>query len=87
MVKGAFAEQVERAFENLRTALAAQDLTLRDVVQLRTYVVSHDFEMLGAITKTVAQHWGDKPPTQTLLGVARLASPDMLFEVEAVAAG
>jgi enamine deaminase RidA (YjgF/YER057c/UK114 family) len=29
---------------------------------------------------------GDTPPTQTVIGVAGLAMPDILFEVEAVAA-
>jgi enamine deaminase RidA (YjgF/YER057c/UK114 family) len=30
--------------------------------------------------------WGTKPPTQTLAGVASLTTPDVLFEVEALAA-
>ncbi|WP_433009006.1 RidA family protein [Kribbella sp. CA-294648] len=80
-----FADQVKQAFSNLGVALAAHGLDLSDVVQLRTYVVSPDFEKLGIIGQAVAGG-GATPPTQTVIGVAGLAAPDILFEVEAVAA-
>lgn len=80
-----FAEQVQQAFRNLGVALAAHGLDLSHVVQLRTYVVEPDFEKLGAIAQSV-QGCGDQPPTQTVIGVTGLAMPDILFEVEAVAA-
>lgn len=76
-----FAEQVKQAFGNLGIALAAHGLDLSHVVQLRTYVVNPDFEKLGVIGQFV----GATPPTQTVIGVAALAMPDILFEVEAVA--
>ena len=81
-----FAEQVEQAFSNLSVALAAHGLDLSHVAQLRTYVVSPDFDKLGTIGMVVARGCGDTPPTQTMIGVAGLAMPDILFEVEAVAA-
>lgn len=81
-----FAEQVQQAFRNVGVALAAHGLDLGDVVQLRTYVVDPDFEKLGAIAQAVQAGCGDTPPTQTVIGVAGLATPDILFEVEAVAA-
>ncbi|KAF0847212.1 RidA family protein [Nocardia caishijiensis] len=86
VVSGDFAEQVKRTFDNIATALAAHDLDLGHVVALRTYVVNHDVTKLGPIAGAVAEHWGTTPPTQTLIGVAALATPDVLFEVEAVAA-
>ncbi|MEU4353378.1 RidA family protein [Streptomyces virginiae] len=86
VVSADFAEQVERTFHNVGVALAAHGLDLGHVVQLRTYVVNHDVTMLGPIAAAVQERWGGKPPTQTLIGVAALATPDMLFEVEAVAA-
>jgi enamine deaminase RidA (YjgF/YER057c/UK114 family) len=52
----------------------------------RTYVVNPDFDKLGAIGRAVRTGCGDTPPTQTVIGVAGLAMPDILFEVEAVAA-
>lgn len=81
-----FAAQVQQAFDNLGVALGAHGLDLSHVVQLRTYVVGIDFEKLGAIGQVVGMRCGDTPPTQTVIGVAALAMPDILFEVEAVAA-
>ncbi len=82
---GDFAEQAEQAFANLRTALRAAGLDLSDVVGLRTFVVDHDEARLGVVLDLVQRHWGDRPPAQTLVGVAALALPDMLFEVDATA--
>ncbi|MFE0678215.1 RidA family protein [Streptomyces sp. NPDC058867] len=86
VVSADFAEQVKRAFHNVGVALAAHGLDLGHVVQLRTYVVDHDVSKLGPIAGAVRELWGEKPPTQTLIGVASLATPEVLFEVEAVAA-
>jgi enamine deaminase RidA (YjgF/YER057c/UK114 family) len=87
VVSSNFAEQVQQAFRNLGVALAAHGLDLSHVVQLRTYVLNIDFEKLGIIGQAVRAGCGDTPPTQTVLGVAGLAMPDILFEVEAVAVG
>jgi enamine deaminase RidA (YjgF/YER057c/UK114 family) len=86
VVSAGFAEQVGQAFRNLGVALAAHDLELIHVVQLRTYVVGLDGAKLGAIGQAVGSTWGATPPTQTVIGVAGLALPEILFEVEAVAA-
>lgn len=84
VVSSDFTEQVQQAFRNLGVALAAHGLDLSHVVQLRTYVVNLDFDKLGAIAQAV-RGCGETPPTQTAIGVAGLAMPDILFEVEAVA--
>jgi enamine deaminase RidA (YjgF/YER057c/UK114 family) len=80
-----FAEQVERSFTNLGIALAAEGLGFEHVVRLGTYIVDHDEARLDALLRVVTRIWGEHPPAQTLLGVARLALPDMQFEVDAVA--
>ncbi len=82
---GDFAAQVEQSFGNLGIALAAVGLDHGDVVQLRTYVVDHGPDKLDVLVAAVRRIWGDQPPVQTLVGVAALALPDMLFEVDAVA--
>ncbi|MFD4430870.1 RidA family protein [Nocardia sp. NPDC058497] len=80
-----FAGQVDRAFGNLGIALRAAGLGYADVAQLRTFIVEHDLDKLTILGKKIAEIWGDRPPVQTLLGVAALALPGMLFEVDAVA--
>ncbi|MFF4009492.1 RidA family protein [Streptomyces sp. NPDC001717] len=85
VVSDDFAEQVEQTFRNISVALAAHGLDLGHVVRLRTYVVNHDVGKLGPIAGVVQGIWGKEPPTQTLIGVASLAAPDVLFEVEALA--
>ncbi|MCY9786102.1 RidA family protein [Nocardiopsis sp. EMB25] len=80
-----FAGQVELAFAHLGTALEAAGLGYRHVVRLGTYVVDHDLGRLEVLGERVHAIWGGKPPAQTLLGVATLALPGMLFEVDALA--
>ncbi|MFC9970456.1 RidA family protein [Spirillospora sp. NPDC127200] len=81
-----FAEQVDRALANLGTALAAAGLDHSDVLQLRTFIVDHDQDKLAVLAERIGRIWGSRPPAQTLTGVAALALPGMLFEVDAVAA-
>ncbi|MFD6070156.1 MULTISPECIES: RidA family protein [Amycolatopsis] len=85
VTSGDFPEQVEQSLENLKIALAEVGLDFSHVVQLRTYIVGHDAAKLETIGKAIGRIWGGRPPTQTLLGVAALALPGMLFEVDAIA--
>ncbi|MEV8535785.1 RidA family protein [Streptomyces sp. NPDC051211] len=80
-----FAAQVERTFANLHTALAAAGLGPSDVVRIGTYVVDHDLAKLEILLKHLHATWGTELPAQTLIGVASLALPGMLFEMDAVA--
>ena len=79
---GAGPRRTRRAVGARRTLV----LDLGHVVQLRTYVVNLDFDKLGAIALAVRGGCGNTPPTQTVIGVAGLAMPEILFEVGAVAA-
>ncbi|MFB8002300.1 RidA family protein [Nocardia sp. NPDC056000] len=80
-----FTTQVDRAFENLGKALRTVGLDYADVAQLRTHIVDHNLDKLAILGKKIADLWGDRPPAQTLTGVAALALPGMLFEVDAIA--
>jgi len=80
-----FTDQVRQTFQNLSIALAAHRLALGDIVQLRSYVVDHDLDKLAAITDAVKDSWSAGPPPHTVIGVASLATPDIAFELEAVA--
>ncbi|WP_020668217.1 RidA family protein [Amycolatopsis nigrescens] len=85
LVSPDFAAQVRQSLANLGVALRAAGLGFEHVVRLGTYVVDHDLDKLAVIGEQIAEIWGPKPPTQTLLGVASLALPGMLFEIDAVA--
>lgn len=85
VVPGDFAAQVERSVANLRIALAGVGLGLEHVVRLGSYIVDHDLEKLEVLGKALHGTWADRLPAQTLVGVAALALPGMLFEIDAVA--
>ncbi|MEV6179563.1 RidA family protein [Streptomyces sp. NPDC052015] len=84
-VPGDFAAQVDLAFDRLESALAGVGLGLRHVVRLGSFVVDHDPGKLAALGKALHARFGERLPAQTLSGVASLALPGMLFEVDAVA--
>ena len=80
-----FGAQVDLAFAHLGTALRAAGLDYGHVVRLGTYVVGHTPDRLAVLGARVNALWKGGPPAQTLLGVAALALPGMLFEVDALA--
>lgn len=86
---GDLAAQVEQAYLNVATALAAAGGSFDDVAKLTVYVVDWAPEKLAALGEGVgraAQRLGvDLRKPITLLGVAALGEPDLLVEVEATA--
>ncbi|MGB8939006.1 MAG: RidA family protein [Streptomyces sp.] len=84
-VPGDFAAQVDLAFDRLLSALEGVGLGYEHVVRLGTFIVDHDLDKLEALGKALHARFGDRLPAQTLSGVAALALPGMLFEVDAVA--
>ncbi|MFE0759807.1 RidA family protein [Streptomyces smyrnaeus] len=84
-VPGDFATQVDLAFDRLRSALEGVGLRFEHVVRLGTFIVDHDLDKLEILGKALHARFGDRLPAQTLSGVASLALPGMLFEVDAVA--
>ncbi|WP_017240279.1 RidA family protein [Streptomyces sp. SS] len=84
-VPGDFAAQVELSFDRLGLALEGVGLGFEHVVRLGSYVVDHDLAKLEVLGKALHARFGERLPAQTLSGVAALALPGMLFEVDAVA--
>ena len=82
---GDMRKQIELALQNLETVLEAAGLTLSDVVRLNYYTTNVDsfFEAYDAATSRLAR--ANCQPASTLLGVARLAFPELLIEIEATA--
>ena len=86
---GDLAAQVEQAYLNVATALAAVGGSFDDVAKLTLYLVDWAPEKLagiGAGVARAAERLGvDLVKPVTLLGVAALGEPDLLVEVEAIA--
>lgn len=83
---GDLAEQTAQAMRNVGLALAAAGATYADIVKITTYVVNYRPEQRSVIGKARAPFFGTAtPPASTLVGVAALALPEWLVEIEAVA--
>ncbi len=82
---GDMAAQIEKAFDNLELVLEKADFSLADVVRLNYYTTNVDLllENWGVLVARLAK--AGCRPSSTLLGVARLAFPDILIEIEATA--
>ena len=85
MHPGDIGAQLTQAFDNLETVLEQAGATLSHVVRLTYYTTDVDamFGVWHVLTERL-----DKAgcrPASTLLGVARLAFPEMLVEIEATA--
>ncbi|EGE40237.1 RidA family protein [Streptomyces sp. SID4928] len=87
--EGDLAAQVEQAYVNVGTALAAVGGTFDDVAKLTVYVVDWTPERMPAFLEGVdraAARLGTTPGAPgTLVGVAALDVPEHLVEVEATA--
>ena len=86
MHPGDMAAQVGQALDNLETVLRQAGFALADVVRLNVYTTDVD-AFLGALG-AVGRAWrAGCRFASTLLGVTRLASPELLVELEATAQG
>ena len=86
---GDLAAQVDQALRNVSTALAAAGATFADVAKLTVYVVDWSPDKMAALGEGVGRAMAgagvDPLKPITLIGVAALAEPDLLVEIEAVA--
>ena len=78
--------QIEAAMSNLETVLAVGGLSLSHVIQLNFYTT--DVDQLFAHYDVIGSRLANAgcQPSSTLLGVNRLAFPELLIEIEATAA-
>lgn len=83
---GDLAAQTRQALANLSAVLREAKATPKDIVRLRTYIVGHTPDKLGVVIPELMKFYGDAVPApNTLIGVAALALPDFLIEIEATA--
>ncbi|HEY6534151.1 MAG TPA: RidA family protein [Acidimicrobiales bacterium] len=83
---GDMAGQIGLALDNLEAVLAEAGMTLSNLVRLNIYTTDVDLlmESFGSLAGRLGPA-GVRPPG-TLLGVARLAFPELMVELEATAA-
>ena len=80
------AAQTTQAMHNVGLALAAAGASFANIVKITTYVVNYQPEHRTVIGKARAPFFeGEMPPASTLVGVAALALPEWLVEIEAIA--
>ncbi len=81
-----FGAQTRQTLSNVATALAEAGATPADVVSLRIYVVDYDVSKLEIISQELIGFFGaDNLPANTLLGIDKLALPEFMIEIEAMA--
>jgi enamine deaminase RidA (YjgF/YER057c/UK114 family) len=78
--------QLMLSLDNVETVLAEAGLGLADVVRLNYYTTDIDafFESYDAVTSRLAE--AGARVSSTVLGITRLAQPELLVEIEATAA-
>lgn len=85
VVGSSYAEQARKAFDNLDIALEAAGTDMNHVLHVRIYVRGEIAEHLEEIAPILAERLGAARPALTGIGVASLATPDTLLEIEVVA--
>lgn len=78
-----FEVQARQVFENLRTVLEESGATLDSIVKLTVYLT--DMSRLQDYARVKAEFITRKHPASTAIGVASLARPKMMIEVDAIA--
>jgi len=81
---GNFIEQCKYAYDKIKRVLALHGAQLSDVVKITTYMTDLRYRL--DMGKCIGASWGGVTfPVHTLIGVAALAFPEMIVEVDATA--
>ncbi|MEL6161078.1 MAG: RidA family protein [Cyanobacteria bacterium J06623_5] len=80
-----FESQVDRSFDALLAALEVADTNAENVAKITLLIVEHDAEKLAYLVEKRKAVFGDSPPASTLIPVPALYTPNVLFEIDAVA--
>ena len=81
VVAGGVYEQAAQSIRNIEAALNMAGASLADVVRTRIYLV--DMDTQDDASRAHREAFGEIKPAATLVEVSRLASPEMLVEIEA----
>jgi len=81
--KGDMRAQIQQVGENIKTCLEAAGATLADIVKTNTFVTDYtEFAKHGDMR---VRYFGPATPTSTTVQISRLADPDAMVEIEAIA--
>ena len=75
--------QAKQTLANIEGYLREVGATLRDVVRTRIYLT--DMSRWQEVARAHREAFGDVRPASSMLEISRLAEPEMLVEIEAVA--
>ena len=82
--EGDFQAQVRQAFENVRLALDAVDMTFSDVVKMQFFLT--DISCLPQVRGIRDEYINtERPPASTSVQVVALFRPEVMFEMDVVA--
>jgi len=85
--KGDMRAQSEQVFKNVAAALKAAGAGWGDVIKMNGYMVGMNAERVGAYREVRQRFLKEGAlPASTLVGVEALVHPDLLLEVEVIAA-
>ena len=76
--------QAEQVFKNLEAALKAAGATFADVVKMNSYIT--DMSKIQAVRDVRTRYFGETLPASTFVEVKGLVRPELLLEIEVVAA-
>ena len=76
--------QAEQVFKNLDTALRAAGATFADVVKMNSYTT--DMSKVADVREVRARYFGANAPASTFVEVKGLVRPELMLEIEVIAA-
>jgi enamine deaminase RidA (YjgF/YER057c/UK114 family) len=83
-VPDTFVDQADLAWRNIKASLAKAGMSIEDIVKLTQYLIRRDD--LAAYRDIRSRHLGTCHPASMLAFLPELVWPDMLIELEVVAA-
>ena len=84
LAPGDIRTQAQQVFQNLRHVLQTAGGDLADLLKITTYITRP--EDVPAVAEVRSQFFPGELPASTLIVVSRLAQPELLIEVEGMAA-
>lgn len=84
---GNYAAQIKQALENIKAVLEAAGGSMDDIVKMTLYVVDYSSDIRSQVVGDLWNYLNkEKPPATTLIGVKSLAQPNLLVELDVIAA-